>query len=158
MDEVAERIGDDELDEREIDDIILTEFVKTDKDIIRINKKIETISGLKIDEELTSYSCKELVNKLHSLDIRTLKLLKQMIVRNEATAIKIAQILLQPNEVEQSKQAERFISEDIAVFYLCYAELLTKYHDYDSIGRYLGTTGRPGFVDLLLGIQKQLGL
>lgn len=152
---VAEKIDDCVLDDRELDAVILKEFIKTDKDIIRISSELKAISGSEYFEAFIDNDCQEEINRLLALNIKSLGQLKQMIVRNETAALKIAQILLDDGD------RSSYIPMTIAIFYLCYAELLTKYHDYSSIQSHLADAFRiyeEEFIQYLLNIQKSLGL
>ena len=132
--EVAGKIKEKELNNREIDAIILNEFIKTDSDLIALNKAIENIAGKKIRDNLENFNCEKDIIRLQWLGIRKLGQLKKLIVSRKDFALKIAHILFSRKDDAPSNTS--YIDKTIGIFYLCYAELLSKYQDYNAIKSY----------------------
>ena len=159
-DRIAENIDSNMLDDKELDAVILKELIKTDKNIIEMNSIIRsrTDCTYRVCDSETYYELE--ISHLHWLGIRTLGELKQMIICNKENALRIAEILLWS---DKTKDDSSYIGDTISMFYLCYAELLRNYHDYDSVHQYLNDahirfSDDEGFVKQLLDIQKQLNL
>lgn len=153
--DIANKIKDRELNDKELDAIMLNEFVSTDKEIIRINKELAQLFNSQISDKLENYNCADAINRLNWFDIRTLGQLKNFINDNKTSAIKIAQILITPKDVNEKMRMDK----TRAIFYLCYAELLNSDYDYQSISRYLKETNivtEKSFIDELLNIKSQL--
>lgn len=158
--DITEKISDNELDERELDSIIINEFIKSDPVIARLNEQIETIYGAKIVDNTTSYDYGLTIKRLHWLGVQTLGQLKTLILKNEADAIKIAKIILKPH-IDSSSKSSGYIENTIGMFYVGYAELLKSYGDISSIKSYLdesSISSSKGFPQKLLDIKKQLSL
>lgn len=159
--EIAGKIEDDDLNNKDLDIVILKEFSKIDKNIKTIFQELEVIlKGNYVIDPNPDPLYETVILNLNFLSIHSFGQLKQMVKENQETAIEIAKIIL-PKDEEENKGKNFKLSNATSIFYLCYAELLRKCHDCDSIRRYL-KNGRiwfdEGFVQELINIQKQLGL
>lgn len=147
-------IGDNVLDDREIDAVILQELVNTDEDIMDINRELEKIFHTKIEKGISD--SEHDIMRLRWLNIRTLSQLKEIIAKDKKNAIEIARYIIQSD-----RKKEYHIDETIGFFYLCYAELLSRFHDIDMIRSYFEDNYimvEEQFIEKMLQIQKQLGL
>ena len=153
--DVAEKISDSDLDEKGLDAIILNELIDTNPQIIAMNKKLEVISGNKVTNNPVNFD--HYFKRFKWLGISTLGQLRNIITKNESIALEIAKEVFKISKPTEGA----IIDKGISLFYICYAELLYKYHDFDSIYRYLKETNIQStekFAQNLLEIQKSLGL
>lgn len=159
--EIVEKIENEDLNNKDIDTVILKEFAKIDKDINTIDQEIKTIlEGNYVVNTNPDPMYEIIILELNLLNVHTFGQFKQMVKENWSTAVEISKIILQKN-IENVKMEKYSLSNATSIFYLCYAELLKKYHDYDSIRRYL-EDGKiqfdDSFVQELITIQRQLSL
>ena len=131
--EATEKMKHKELLDTEIDAILLENSIKTDEEVIELNKIIEEISGQELDSNLTIEDLEISIKKLHWLQIHTMVQLRDFIARNKECAVGIAKDFLQNFQKGEGRTASR----TIAFFYLCYAELLCKNYNVDKILEYL---------------------
>lgn len=157
---ITEKIADSELDEKELDAIILNEFIKSDSGIKKLNKHFERIFDANIKSDSTEYTQERTIARLQWLGVLTLGQLKCLISNNEADAIEVAKSLLDIHNKFKSK-GKPTVDNTIGIFYICYAELLKNYSDYDTIYKYISETGistRKEFPNELLEVKKKLDL
>lgn len=157
---VTKKINEKELDETELDAITLSEFIKTDEDIQRLNNTIATEHNAIISKNSSNYHFENTLSRLQWLGIHTLVQLKELLTEEGENAVKIARIVLEARDKEESEIKLHFTSS-VGVFYLCYAKLLKSYRDRQSIHKYFTDTKiktSDHFIDKLLKIQKELKL
>lgn len=156
MKDVSTKIHDDKLDNKELDSIILAEFIKTDKNIQRLNNEIEKIAQKSITIDDSEFYYYRDITKLQWLGIRTFGQLKALVEENGEIAIKIAQLVFKQRDRNKSKDSGSRIGQTIGLFYLCYAELLKNHHDAKEIEKYFELTQikvDKDFINFLLEIQ-----
>ena len=158
--EIPSKIHNKELDDKELDSILLSEFIKTDESIQRLNKSVEKIAGSRVADTST-FSYEKAIRRLQWLNIRNLGHLKTVVKNNEEIAKKIAERVFEYTRETESKDNTSEVHLTIGLFYVCYAELLKKYHDIKIIKNYFVETNiifNEEFLKFLLQIQKDLKL
>jgi Uncharacterized protein conserved in bacteria len=120
----------------EINAILLSQLTDKNKEVIEINTTIESITGVKMDNDISPGYFEANIKELYWFGIYTLDQLYDFIEKNYYYAIKIAEKIFMEKE---SDLENLVIRPTIAFFYLCYAELVanTEKYDFDSFVKYL---------------------
>lgn len=160
QDEAIEKIQQGELADVEIDAILLKTTIKTDKNIIKINKQLTKFFGINIEASLTISDLEHTINFLRWLHINTMSDLRDFIFSNQECAIAIAsEVSSKYNKAEGDT-----MKKTLAFLYLCYAELLKKNYSYDEVVEFLLDNnfriveGNTDFAKELLRIRKKLNI
>lgn len=115
-------------DDVEIDAVLLSELLKTNRDIIAINEKIKTFVGTEFNLEIEPLYYQRSVSQLHWFKINTLNQLYKFIEGNGDCAVKIAEIVFKD---EVRINAGTYLTRNTAFLYLCYAELISNEESYN---------------------------
>lgn len=120
----------------EINAILLSQLTDKNKEVIEINTTIESITGVKMDNDISPGYYEANIRELFWFGIYTLDQLYDFIEKNYYYAIKIAEKIFMEKE---SDLENLVIRPTIAFFYLSYAELVanTEKYDFDSFVKYL---------------------
>lgn len=132
--EVTEKIEDNKLLDVEIDAISLEAFTKADKNIIKINTIIEELFGKALDEDLPADEFEHTIKQLHWFGVYTMDQLPDFIEKNSEHAVNIAKKL-----IKKDPCGDYTVPITIALFYLCYAELLMRHDTMEPLVEYLET-------------------
>lgn len=124
--EVQNKINEENFIDTEIDAVSLETLIKTNSDIQEMNSIISNCFGSTVNyNDLKSEQLVFTINLLKYFQIVTLEQLLDSISKNKKLAIYIANSII--NKESDDKYSDNSsISSDIAFFYLCYAELISK--------------------------------
>lgn len=153
---VTEKIDKNELNDRNLDIIILKEFIKTDTNIATLNNEIAKFAGKKIVSGNSNASYEMAIKELNWVGITTLRELKNSLSLNQSNAKIIAKCIF---EKDSDGEEDSNLYNTIGIFYLCYAELLKQSNDCNPILKYLddlNIQASDSFAKKLLQIKNQL--
>ena len=159
--EAIEKVKSEEFQDDEIDAILLKTIITTNPDIEELNKTIGNYCHCPLSQEISTTSLEKRIDELHWHGIYTVSQLINSIENNKHTAIIIAENFLQ-NDAMDENSPKTPISKTIAVFYICFAEIVRRNLDYDQTMQYFEEshiffgTEREDAVRFLLQLSKEI--
>ena len=125
------QIKDKNFLDRELDAVILQVMLKSNEKIVNINTHISNIIKRPLDE-VTNDDFKPTIHKLNYLGITTVGQLNDALEKFSSAAMKIAS--------EYLTDSPGIVKPTIALFYLCYAALLSTADTKEEVFKYLEET------------------
>lgn len=139
--EAPEKVKSEEFQDAEIDAILLKAIITTNPDIEALNEIIGNYFHCPISEEIPTIWLERTIDRLQWFGINTVNQLNNFIENNKDIAAIAAKHFLLPQEGEKYKDSKKApISKDIALFYICYAEIVRRNFNYDQIMQYFEET------------------
>lgn len=132
MEQDAPEVADSELDA-----VVLEAILNTNPKLQKLNQKIGEIAGMEIRESELQEKYVGILQYLNSLQIQTTLQLNQSIDQNINLALYLAEKILRDRYLVEPEDSA--LSKTIGIFYLCYAELLSKRPTIDEIIVYMKT-------------------
>lgn len=132
MEQDAPEVADSELDV-----VVLEAILNTNPKLQNLNQKISEIAGMEIRESELQEKYVGSLQLLNSLLIQTTLQLNQIIDQNINLALYLAEKILRDRYLVEPEDSS--LSKTIGIFYLCYAELLSKRPSIDEIIVYMRT-------------------
>ncbi len=132
MEQDAPEVADSELDV-----VVLEAILNTNPKLQNLNQKISEIAGMEIRESELQEKYVGSLQLLNSLLIQTTLQLNQIIDQNINLALYLAEKILRDRYLAEPEDSS--LSRTIGIFYLCYAELLSKHPSIDEIIVYMRT-------------------
>ena len=129
--EATKKVACEEFQDSEIDAILLEAIITSNPDIRTLNEIIRNCLDSPFFSEITTAALEARINELHWLNIYTVSQLNHCIENNKDTAALIAKEFLCEDTTKNKST-----SKAIALFYICYAELLRRKPDYGQILQY----------------------
>lgn len=129
--EATEKVASEEFQDSEIDAILLEAIITSNPDVETLNGIIRNYCDRTFSPEISTSTLELIIDELHWLGVYTVNQLNNCIENNKDTAAVIAEGFIAKKSVKTP------ISKTIALFYICYAELLRRKPDYDQIMQYL---------------------
>ncbi|MBQ8540493.1 MAG: hypothetical protein IJ435_03350 [Clostridia bacterium] len=131
--EVGEKIKKDEMYNKELDSVIIQTLCSSNDDIKEINAQIAAFFKAKIDDKSGDFEYFEhRIESLHWLNVYTFGELLHLIQKNKAKAIEIARV-----QASRSGNEYETLNMAISIFYICYAEVISRFDDVSKIEDYL---------------------
>ncbi len=137
--EATEKVGSKEFKDVEIDAILLRAIIMTNPDISALNTIISNYFKCPISEEILTVLLEKTIDRLHWFEIYTVNQMNNFIENNKDVAKLIAKEMAQTSETHEDKQ--KSFSKTVALFYICYAEIVRRNLNYDQIMQYFKETG-----------------
>lgn len=137
--EATEKVTNEEFQDAEIDAILLEAIIASNPDIVTLNKIISKYFGRPFSEEISTSSLEEKIDALHWLGIHTISQLNDCIKNNKDNAAIIAEeFILKDTTDEDSEEDSKPspLSKTIALFYICYAEIIRENLEFEQIMQY----------------------
>lgn len=129
-DDVREKIANNEADSLAIDNVSLNEYMKRNK---QIRAFLQSLAELCDNCEIDDIEAGIYIEQLRFLGIKTLGDLSQMLENNKDTALKLAKRMLENTDLD-------ILSSNVALRFLCRAELINKGYELDQIIEFLKLT------------------
>jgi len=155
--EATEKLGSEEFKDVEIDAILLRAIVTKNPDIRTLNKIISNYLKCPVSEEISTTALEKIIDRLHWFDIYTVNQLNNFIESNKDVAKLVAKEFAQKKEQDKG-DSQKTISKTIALFYICYAEIVRRNPNYDQIMQYFEETNISYGDDRVDGVQLLLKL
>ena len=131
--EANEKVEGKEFEDAEIDAILLETIIRTDETIKEINNQIASIFGKDCEDISTLNDYEDTIKRLHWFHVYTISQLRHFAEKNKRYAIEISKEYLS----DHGKRPGYHIPKTIALFYLCYSELLTNNYSSDQVAQYI---------------------
>lgn len=139
QDEASKKVASEEFQDKEIDAILLEAIIESNPDIKELNQRILEYFGIPFSRIISTWSLEDTISRLRWFGVNTVNQLNSLIENNKA----IAETIAKENSYNDSTKNDTDVapfSKTIALFYICYAELLRGNPDYDKIAQYLDAT------------------
>lgn len=134
--EVTENVASEAFQDKEIDAILLEAIIISNPDIKALNKIIGICFGSQLSSKTPTGALEDIIDMLHWLDVYTVSQLSNCIEKNKAAAAIIANEFSAEEAAGDEFEKPPFF-KTVALFYICYAELLRRKPDYHQILQYL---------------------
>lgn len=129
-DEVREKITNNEADDLHIDNVSLNEYMKRNK---QIRAFLQSLADLCENCEINDISAGMYIEQLKFLGVTTLGQLSDMLERDKELATMFAKQVLGVTDLD-------IISSNVALRFLCRAELINKEYDFSQIVEFMKLT------------------
>lgn len=133
--EATEKVENKEFQDAEIDAILLQAIITTNPDIEALNRIIGNYCHCPFSHEISTTSLENRIDELHWHGIYTVNQLINCIKNNKRTAVIIAEEFLRNNTTNEDSPKIP-ISKTIALYYICFAEVVRRNLDYDQAMQY----------------------
>ena len=129
--QIVDKLSTNEIQGVEIDAVSLETFIDSNRDIVELSNKIREFFGWGLREKKYPGALERAVGELTWVGVFTIDDLQQCVLRNKDYAAKIAK-----KKSEQNKRSLGAVDNTIAIFYLCYAELLSSDCSEERVVKY----------------------